>query len=552
MRVCMLYTISNMKDEFTDAMFEEFSISPQDEICLKAHCVWHSLDWDASEKEIKEECKSYGITYKQAMRWKKYWMKFIKKSPEDHDLDRCEDVLKTVNKRYWDERNIVRCEYNVFTSLDISADENKHSALLASFLRETGSGSGSTRCIKLLSLFLSHSPVLSALEIDPWRASVSTEVRIGAKTESEGGRIDILISTKDRAIIIENKIYAQDQEKQLVRYHNYAKRYYPKGFVILYLTLDGHQPSAYSCGDLINGKDFYCVSYRNYVLGWLQECAKSVPETNPYLLFTIKQYISVIKKLTMREEFIDILCDKDHATDLSLLLDNRVQLEKRLVEKYLLDKLYTYFSSQETNWEVELMPQFYNNVKIAFRPKYWKQLGIWHVVQIVSGNCYYGLCVDGQEVKRGFYPQAPLRTLQSGSNDAFPFGWLNIPFSMERVVNGTTYNEIAKNAWQVMSELADDQRIDFGYFNREAIVTLIGQCAWIKSADGSHEYTCKDGCGLSESDFVFFVKAQRFMGVELTWEKDNRDYVYLFLNGYKYWTKGDLIEDTIIINRAKA
>lgn len=59
-----------MKEEFTEAMFEEFAISPREEICVKASCVWEQLDWDAPKEKVTEMAKWYGITYKQAMKWK--------------------------------------------------------------------------------------------------------------------------------------------------------------------------------------------------------------------------------------------------------------------------------------------------------------------------------------------------------------------------------------------------------------------------------------------------------------------------------------------------
>lgn len=485
------------------------------------------------------------------MKWKVYWMKLIRKNPEDYELDRCKGILKTVYKDYREVRDSLKYEFNVFSSVGISTDENKHSALLASLLLEKDHESGQMRSTVLLEQFLKQLPILSNLKLDPNYAMVSTEVRIGPKTENNGGRIDLLISSRNRAIIIENKIYAGDQKNQLVRYYNYAKKYYPDGFVIIYLTLDGHEPSTYSSGDLICGKDFYCASYSGFITQWLSKGLDVVTESKPFLYYTIKQYLSIIKKMTMRDEFINILCDKYHAKDLSILLDNKTQLEKKLIDKYLIERIKSIFSKKGTDWEVETNPQFYNNIKVAFRPKYWKQLGLWHVVQIISGGCFYGLCVDNRETKRGVYPQAPLRLLQNGSNEAYPFGWTNIPYSMEKIVDDTTAHEIANSTWLVMSELADDHRIDFGYFNRDTIQGLVDKCTWIKSQDGSHEYICKDSCGLTAVEYELFVKTQRFLGVDLTWEVDNRVYVYFFLNDYKYWTMGASIEETVIINRVK-
>ena len=537
-----------MHDDFINASFEDLETFQGSITCQRSHSAWLVLDWDSSKEEIAEVADTLGLTYEQVMEWKDYWMKFIKKpTKEEEEFEGCKRVLKCVRKNYREKQDSLVKNFNIFSAAGISADENRHSAILASLLSESAPKKGRV----ILQLFLEVCYQCDRLNIDPLSAYVSTEVRIGSKTNDEGGRIDILISSDGKAIIIENKIYAPDQENQIVRYYNFAKKNYPKGFVIFYLTLDGHHPSFSSCGNLERGKDFFCISYGNTIIRWLYKCQDAITPKNPNLYYSIEQYISIIKKMTMKDKFINTLCDLDHARDLSVLLDNKTQLEKKLISKYLIERIAEEFNEKNKDWEVDLNPHFYNNLKIAFRPKYWKQLGLWHVVQIVSGGCFYGLCVDSQEVKRGIYKQAPLRDLQNGSNEAFPFGWKSIPFSMVQVVDGTTEKEILDSTKLVMAELADDQRIDFGYFSREVIQIMVEKCTWIKAKDGSHEYICKGKCGLSDSMYELFVKTQRFLGVKQKWEVDNRDYVYFYLNGYKYWSMGDPIEETVIMNRVK-
>lgn len=62
---------------------------------------------------------------------------------------------------------------------------------------------------------------------------------IGKKTDGDGGRIDIIVTDGNgNAVIIENKIYAADQDKQMVRYHNYAKHNF-NAHNLFYLSLYG-------------------------------------------------------------------------------------------------------------------------------------------------------------------------------------------------------------------------------------------------------------------------------------------------------------------------
>jgi hypothetical protein len=65
-----------------------------------------------------------------------------------------------------------------------------------------------------------------------------------------------------------------------------------------------------------------------------------------------------------------------------------------------------------------------------------------------------------------------------------------------------------------------------------------------------HEYTrrvCSIEAGL-EDDFVWFVLAIREFGFKHVFGR--RTYMYLKVDDYHYWTMGDLIENTILINRA--
>lgn len=64
-----------------------------------------------------------------------------------------------------------------------------------------------------------------------------------------------------------------------------------------------------------------------------------------------------------------------------------------------------------------------------------------------------------------------------------------------------------------------------------------------------HEYIVRGRCGLSDQEFEYLVYAQRENGIPEQWHKYN--FPYLYIDGYKYWTMGDAIEDTTIINRQK-
>lgn len=64
-----------------------------------------------------------------------------------------------------------------------------------------------------------------------------------------------------------------------------------------------------------------------------------------------------------------------------------------------------------------------------------------------------------------------------------------------------------------------------------------------------HEYIVRNRCRLSHDEFDKFVILQRNHGIHKRWGKYN--FPYLHVDGYKYWTMGAPIDETIIINRQK-
>ena len=165
--------------------------------------------------------------------------------------------------------------FNVFQVLDLQTNETRlHSALIAELLNPHGShGLGDT----FLKAFIGMMP-LDFDEFNTKSAEVFVEFYIGeiSKDGSEGGRIDIFIKdNRGKAIIIENKVYAGDQDAQLLRYYKFAEKTYDKAYRLLYLTLEGHEPSEFSTkGEKEEVKGYHCISYRHNIIPWLEECVQ--------------------------------------------------------------------------------------------------------------------------------------------------------------------------------------------------------------------------------------------------------------------------------------
>lgn len=111
------------------------------------------------------------------------------------------------------------------------------------------------------------------------------------------GRPDICIETDSARYPIEIKIYADDQDKQIERYYNFAKK---KSEIsqVYYLTLNGRPPSEKSLGDLEEDK-IICISFAEDILAWLNNCADMANREHAYDVATvINQYRTLINKLT--------------------------------------------------------------------------------------------------------------------------------------------------------------------------------------------------------------------------------------------------------------
>ena len=123
----------------------------------------------------------------------------------------------------------------------------------------------------------------------------------------------------NNAIIIENKIKAEDQESQLLRYHNYATKNNLK-HKLLYLTLEGVEASDYSLGH--KNIDYECISYRKTILKWLERCVE-LSACYPLVRETIRQYIINIKSLLN-------MMDSDNLNELIKVTTSKEYVESTL------------------------------------------------------------------------------------------------------------------------------------------------------------------------------------------------------------------------------
>lgn len=193
------------------------------------------------------------------------------------------------NVRYIAEAYKPAPRYNLFTVLRSESDEVRlHSRFLCSLI----SPDSHQNWEPVLRAFL------EAIGI-PWGQSGFSLT--GVSVYPEKYNIDMLISNdRKQAVIVENKIYAGDQDKQLKRYHTKLRELGYKDIWLRYLTLDGSYPSADSLDGLdkkIAAPYWDCISYREEIRSWLTVAQKLVVDDVP-VRESIDQYRSLVDRLT--------------------------------------------------------------------------------------------------------------------------------------------------------------------------------------------------------------------------------------------------------------
>ena len=274
-----------------------------------------------------------------------------------------------------EERNRKGENFNLFSILSIERYELKHSALIANLLDPKGShgcGDAFLRAFFEIALKGTAYPFESSTPLDS-----RTEHYTGPIAGDTGGRIDILVKSSHYGLIIENKIYAGDQDKQLIRYDNYGKEIFgADGYLLVYLTLYGYDASKESTATKSAEEVGYLrLSYAEDILRWLEQCARLAYD-KPLVRESLNQYIRTIKQLTyqdMNQKNIEKIIDLavDHPEVVATLSSKRDAIAQGIRKKYIFDKLKEY--ADQKGWLYDDSESSYNEEepKIRFRKEGW-------------------------------------------------------------------------------------------------------------------------------------------------------------------------------------
>lgn len=227
-----------------------------------------------------------------------------------------DNLFKVISiiKKHEEEMDKDGSRFNIFSILNVSSSEVRlHSNFIAELLSSKSTHSFKNQFCKLFFEELTKfdkNNIVSNFNFENYIVEVEKSTGLINQDYTNGGRIDIAITDNfKRRIIIENKIFACDQQNQLLRYYNFDKK-----SILLYLTLNGCEPSNWSTNNEIqNNKDFYCISYETFISNWIEKCIK-LSKYKPKVSETISQYLHVIKNYTqqnqqnkMRNEIINLI-----------------------------------------------------------------------------------------------------------------------------------------------------------------------------------------------------------------------------------------------------
>ena len=150
--------------------------------------------------------------------------------------------LIEVRKKVKEEMEKLPPQFNVFNSINLLNHENYNSNLFANFLEIKFKHNGNK--ISFAKLFLKYLTEEFGWEFDLENIKIEDiEIKRELPTE-ERKRIDIFIGYKEKfAVIIENKIWADDGYKQLENYYNHVKSQKYDKIYMIYLTPYEREPS---------------------------------------------------------------------------------------------------------------------------------------------------------------------------------------------------------------------------------------------------------------------------------------------------------------------
>lgn len=197
-------------------------------------------------------------------------------------------------EEYRSKREQIGLNYNVFTLMDIERrEEETHEYMIYSILNYRNSD----RRKEFIEQFLISMGIPKSFLREQW--TVERE----HYTEKHG-RLDLFFKPSGhskKCVVVELKVDAEDQPRQLKRYEDYVRACRYQDYRIIYLTLDGRDPEEQSYEGMVHPEWLMRKSFGEDVLNWLEGCIEICQDKNVDAGF-MQQYWILLKKLTEEDK----------------------------------------------------------------------------------------------------------------------------------------------------------------------------------------------------------------------------------------------------------
>ena len=225
-------------------------------------------------------------------------------------------------------------KYNIFSILkQEEKEEGCHSRIIFNLINDCESNKLEKKFLKLF-----FKEVLDEEFDEKKKYFVEREKNLG-----KYGRADLFIEDSDgKAYLIEMKINAGDQPKQLSRYNQYLKKNYKDDYQIYYLTLNGYHPSSYS----LKGRaevEYIIISFVDNIYNWIEKCIEEIGENNKILKINLEQYLETLTTITNRigeaqkMDFIKMMKEGNNFRIAQEIVNNFEEIKLGIKEEFILE-----------------------------------------------------------------------------------------------------------------------------------------------------------------------------------------------------------------------
>ena len=497
-----------------------------------------------------------------------------------------------------DKKRQVAPDFNAFEIL--YALELPLSRMIGEFLNPSGTHSQGKIFLDLfIESFLQNDLALKKVQ----------KVTLKLEHAIDNGRIDILIDFDGKfGVAIENKPYANDQDKQIMRYCEYLSSTFGNtNFLMLYLSADGSDPTYVSLTKEereVLGKRFKSISYAQLRI-WFLECAKETKKVEAERLTTlILEFAEYINKQfcgtnSLKNNMIGETIEKNilEAYEINLLWnENKSQFEtlwaekiNLLVNKELPRLVYESLLNKgviDEEWEyVEGkfdIRKKHLKAGLTLKKKYWKHYclivnstpigktnGTQRFFPMIAANIKISPANTDEVNRYNNYTGCDSGTNWIG-NSGNVFWSANFPDNNYYIWNYENWSEIKKDgkaveyvsdffakliaACQSDIDNLENRLQNINQYTENDFRNFINQFQWTfaktYAQKGPHEYVVLEKVGLKYKDeFIKIAQFIRDKGFKALYYR--REGYYYRVDENYYWTMDERVEDTDLINRAK-